>query len=728
MTDPTTMTATSRLPAPARRMALAVALGATVLAGVTVVLHGGTPLHWLGVAGLAAGITCGEVLRVDLPYRRGGNASFDLSDAALAAGLLVLGPVEVVVASVIAMTLWQAIERVAPIKLAFNVAHYVAGAAAAALAVDALAPRPGAVDLQAFGAVALGMGLFLVVNVVSVGGVIAFTSGRSWWRTVQGILAPTGALLAVGTLGLGLLVVLVHGSAAWALPALGVPVVLLYTASRDEVRAQVDRERSAGFVELEQRLGETTDPQRVCELVAAGAETILGCNAAVWRDGAWATPVPEGSRPCPVDAELTMTLVARGPALGPNAEGQCAAIGLGGGVLVVWPGELGVGRAAEEWVDRLGRSGRVHFARVDAAVALEQERATLRAVVDGTADGIFVTSDDGTIRLWNPAMARLSGVPSDAAVGMGVREVLGEGDWCEGGVRDVVRVVGERVWRLSVSAVVDADQESLYVAVIHDVSAERRVTKMKDDMLAVVSHELRTPLTPIKASAQLLRQRHERLSAERRDRLLAQIEERADHLARLVGDLLLVGSLSAGSRQPVQTTPVPVDLADAVRVATAHLQLTYPSHDIEVQAPASLPGTTDPTRLRQIIDNLVDNACKFSPAGAAVDLLLCREGDDAVLRVIDRGRGIPSEDIERVFELFERVEDPLVMTTSGAGLGLYIVRALTAALGGTVQINSVVGQGSTVTIRLPLVAVRSEAAGATGPLATSPPDLRIASS
>jgi signal transduction histidine kinase len=217
-----------------------------------------------------------------------------------------------------------------------------------------------------------------------------------------------------------------------------------------------------------------------------------------------------------------------------------------------------------------------------------------------------------------------------------------------------------------------------------------------------VSHELRTPLTPIKASAQLLRRRFDRLSAERRDVLLGQIEDRADHLTRLVGDLLLVGSLSAGSRQPVQVTRVPVDLPVAVREAAASLQVQHPSHHIGVDAPPSLPARTDPTRLRQILDNLVDNACKFSPAGSHVGLRLGVEGHEAVLRIIDRGRGIAAADVDRVFELFERVEDPLVMTTSGAGLGLYIVRALVSALEGRVNLESGLGRGTTVTVRLPL--------------------------
>jgi signal transduction histidine kinase len=240
------------------------------------------------------------------------------------------------------------------------------------------------------------------------------------------------------------------------------------------------------------------------------------------------------------------------------------------------------------------------------------------------------------------------------------------------------------------------------VAVVHDVSAERRLAKMKDNMLAVVSHELRTPLTPIKASAQLLRTRYDRLPDEQRELLLSQIEDRADHLTRLVSDLLLVGSLSASGRSDVQVDLVPADLAELVRDAGRHLAISHPGHTIDVSAPPRLPTATDPVRLRQIIDNLVDNACKYSPGDSRVHLLVSEEGPHAVLRVVDAGRGIPPEHLNRVFERFERVEDPMVMTTSGAGLGLYIVKELTEALGGTVQLDSALGKGTTVSVRLPL--------------------------
>jgi signal transduction histidine kinase len=307
----------------------------------------------------------------------------------------------------------------------------------------------------------------------------------------------------------------------------------------------------------------------------------------------------------------------------------------------------------------------------------------------------------GVVVLCNPAMAELAQVVGHDVTGRPADVVFGEGPWGEEGVRDVLRP-NDRVWRISVSGIRDRAHGDLLVAVVHDVTAERRVARMKDDMLSIVSHELRTPLTPIKGSAQLLRRRWDRMAPEQRENMLATIEQRADHLARLVEDLLLVGQMSSPQRAHVRVQPAILDVVELARDATTQLDDQHPNHHVVLTSPQSLRLVTDPLRLRQIIDNLVNNACKFSPHNSVVHVNLSSSDKWAYLRVIDQGRGIPPEDLDRVFERFERVEDPLNMTTSGAGLGLYIVQSLAKGLGGDVELASVLGAGTTVTIRLPL--------------------------
>jgi signal transduction histidine kinase len=684
-------------PPPARRLLLGVgAVGIGVLALLLWMEEGAVATVPFLV--LAAAIAGGEAIRVDLAFRKGGNASYTLGYASLAAGLLVVPGATVVLAAVAGITLWQIAERVPRFKFAVNVAQYLAGSAVAALAVEILSPRPGPVDAKTFGAVLVGIALFVAVNTITVGGMIAAFSERPWIPTMLQ-LAPTSALLGGGSVGVGVLAVLVATDHLWALPTLAVPLVLLHAASRREVQAQVHRERAVAFVDVEQLLANATDVEQVHDLLVDGARSILGCRAAVWRDAAWRSPVPPGSGPCFADPTVA-TPVTLQQGLGPAVDGPCIAVGLGNGVLVAWSGELALNAESQEWLERLGASGRVHGARSAAAGALRRERATLRAVVDGTADGIFLIDADGVVQLCNPAMAELAQVDRQGAIGRPAQELFGDGDWTSEGVRDVPRP-SDRVWRLAVSAIQHKAQGDLRVAVVHDVTTERRVARMKDDMLSIVSHELRTPLTPIKGSAQLLRRRWDRMPAEQREEMLLTIEQRADHLARLVEDLLLVGQLSSSHRAAPRVNPVPTDLAGVARDATRQLRRQHREHHIELRLPDDLPVTTDPMRVRQIIDNLVNNACKFSPHDSAVTVELAVEGAWAVLRIVDQGRGIPPEDLERVFERFERVEDPLHMTTSGAGLGLYIVRSLAEGLGGDVTIASQLEEGTTVSVRFP---------------------------
>jgi signal transduction histidine kinase len=689
----------------ARRLVGLVGALALVLVAAVVAVSGNGMDPW-AVLILAVLIAGGETLAIDLGFRRGGVMSFSLSDTALTAGFLLLGGLDVLVAGTIAVICLQVVERLPWHKQLFNIAQTVAGFASAALVVELLVPEPGVIDVRSVGATALGIALLSLVNSVAVGRMIALASGQGWLGIVRRLL-PTATLLVAGNLCLGLIVVLLLESHAWALPALAVPIALLYRASHAEVRAQVGRERAQAHVATEQQLAEAGDPAEVARLVAEGASELLGTGAAVWHRGTWSTPVPPGSGPCPLDASLSTPLEARGPGLGPAVAGPCAAIGLDAGVLVIWDRELRLDEDAREWMERLARSARVHFARATAASALAKEQATLRAIVDGTADGICVLDVNGLVRVWNPAMSLLAGVPASDAIGFPAQRVLGGGPWEQDGVHDVVRA-DDRVWRVSISSVADRAHGALRVAVVHDVSAERRVARMKDDMLAVVSHELRTPLTPIKASAQLLLRRWDRMAAPQRESLLDQVLGSADHLNRLVDDLLLVAQLSTSSRAAPKVSLAPVDLAQVVEDGMASLAIAHPEHQLEVEVPERLDAIGDAHRLRQVVDNLVVNACKFSDPGTAVEVRLVHQGAEAVLTVTDHGRGIPTEDLERVFERFERVEDPLVMTTSGAGLGLYIVRALVEAMGGTIALDSAIGVGTTAIVKLPLLRAPAE--------------------
>lgn len=704
------------LPRPAQATVVGT-IAAGVALGVATVLGYQDDLSILSIALIAVGVTAGELAMVDLPHHHssGSGIRFTFGDTAMISGLLLASPGDIAIGISTGLLVWQLVERSEPIKLAFNLGQYTLAGTAAALTATALRTTVPTPDAQTVVALASAVVVFLALNTLAVSAIVATTTNDAFPVVARRML-PINALVTGCNGALALLLVIVWNENPWAVPALGAPLLLVYMASRLRVQAQLDRERSEAALAVERRLGEATNLETISHELVAGVESIVGMRAAVWMDGQWRTTVPRDSGPCTVDlADRSVREAPPGDSFGlALGDVPTLAVGFGLGALVVWHAKDMRSADATPWLERLGRSAEVHVSRAEASAALEQERATLRAVVDGTADGIFVLDDDGAVALWNPAMRRLSGISSDAALAKPIRAVLGEGPWTADGVHDVPRAGDDdadpHVWRVAVAKVRDDRDSGLFgVAVVHDVTEERRVARMKDDMLAIVSHELRTPLTPIKASAQLLSRRGDQIDSAQRAKLLGEIERRADHLARLVEDLLLVAQLSSHTGSQPRVVPSSADLMDVVRQEIAHLVEHYPDHRIELCGPEQLVGTTDALRLRQVVANVVDNACKYSPPESTVTVTLSGDGEHANLAVADQGRGIPPEDRERVFERFERLEDPLHMTTSGAGLGLFIVRALVSALGGDVTLDGAAGKGTTVTVHLPLVGERGDA-------------------
>jgi signal transduction histidine kinase len=236
----------------------------------------------------------------------------------------------------------------------------------------------------------------------------------------------------------------------------------------------------------------------------------------------------------------------------------------------------------------------------------------------------------------------------------------------------------------------------------------REAERAKADFVATVSHELRTPITAIKGYVELLRARGGSMTEELRQDILRTVAERADDMARLIDDLLLASRISSegpGALVPglqlertdlVQVTKR--SAADYLREPGSRLTLELPAERLEVRA--------DPLRLSQILLNLLSNAHKYSPPDAPIHLRLWRDGGWARAAVVDHGHGIPDEELERIFDKFHRVGDPMTMATGGTGLGLYIARELARAMGGEVQASSRPRRGSTFTVRLPLATLQ----------------------
>jgi signal transduction histidine kinase len=233
------------------------------------------------------------------------------------------------------------------------------------------------------------------------------------------------------------------------------------------------------------------------------------------------------------------------------------------------------------------------------------------------------------------------------------------------------------------------------------VAALEELNRLKSEFISIASHELRTPMTTIMGFSELLLE-HD-TPPETRQRWIAFINKESCQLSALIDDMLDVSRIETGR---VVLRPRPVDLPAAVDEVLAQLAASAPSHTLSTDlAPAAGNLIADPEKLRQILTNLVSNAIKYSPNGGRVGVTARLDGDRVNLAVSDEGVGIPPGYRERIFDRFQRVESAETRGIRGTGLGLYIVRHLVELHGGTIEVESEPGQGSTFRVSLPRVSL-----------------------
>lgn len=249
--------------------------------------------------------------------------------------------------------------------------------------------------------------------------------------------------------------------------------------------------------------------------------------------------------------------------------------------------------------------------------------------------------------------------------------------------------------------------------VIHDMSSQRRLERMRRDFIANASHELRTPLSIIKGYVETLVDGHAGMAVEDRERFLRTIQRHSERLNAIIQDLLILSRLESGTPglqfEDVELPALLESIAEDFR-RRPHAE----AREIALAAPAEL-GTirADGEKLRQVLGNLLDNALKYTPAGARIELVgRVLETGEIELAVRDNGPGIPAADLPHIFERFYRVDKGRSRETGGTGLGLSIVKHIVQLHGGRVWAESEVGQGTSILLRLPRQPVAS--AGADG--------------
>jgi PAS domain S-box-containing protein len=248
----------------------------------------------------------------------------------------------------------------------------------------------------------------------------------------------------------------------------------------------------------------------------------------------------------------------------------------------------------------------------------------------------------------------------------------------------------------------EADREALLSRAQLQNERLRELDRMKDEFVALVSHELRTPLTSIRGYLELLLEETETVAFEPGHlEWLNVIDRNSERLLALVEDLLLKAQVNAGK---VSLSIGEVDLAALIEQSALTAAPVAAAHGITLATSTKPlpPVSADPVRIGQVVDNLISNALKFTPAGGRVELRTAVHAGRARVEIADTGHGIPAEEQERLFERFYRTGKAQTDAVPGVGLGLSIAKAIVEAHGGAIACTSIEGEGSTFSIELPL--------------------------
>jgi two-component system, sensor histidine kinase len=363
--------------------------------------------------------------------------------------------------------------------------------------------------------------------------------------------------------------------------------------------------------------------------------------------------------------------------------------------------------------------------------ALRSAEQPYRNLIEDMLEGAAILTTEGDVAYCNKRFADLVSVPLEEVVGGALERFINTTDrpayrallQAGAGKRRVQLATADGrtidvLLSFTTSVSDDVERRNLIVTDLSELlvaqsgrdRAEQQ-SQAKDEFMAMLAHELRNPLSAITAAVQVLEAAKGRENAASRARFI--IGRQAQHLSRLVDDLLDVGRVVTGK---IALDRRAIDFCDLVRRAAAVFTERETDHRFSVSTePVWIHG--DAVRIEQIVSNIIGNAVKYTPMGGKVSISLSIEADAAVLRVQDDGFGIAPELLPRVFDLFVQGERTLDRSQGGLGIGLTLVRRLVNLHQGTVSVTSDgPNRGSLFTVRLPKIA----AVGATNAIGNSP--------
>jgi PAS domain S-box-containing protein len=354
----------------------------------------------------------------------------------------------------------------------------------------------------------------------------------------------------------------------------------------------------------------------------------------------------------------------------------------------------------------------------------KQSEELFRTVSDSSPLGIYILRDE-RLQYINPQFQRLTGYSCQELLGRNFMKLVSAED------SDVVRsstvltlrenrpfpceyrIISrnkEVKWVMQTVSATEYDGKEVILGNLMDITERKylerkmneyeELSKMKSDLLATVSHELRTPLASIKGYATMMIDYFTRLNHEEKKDYLKSIDNSTDRLAKLVDNLLDTSRMEAGL---LRLHKASTSISKLLRETTDEALVRANQHHTTLIMEKDLPRVNiDAKRIRQVLDNLLDNAVKYSSAGTEVLVSARRDGEEVVISISDQGLGIPPEEQTRVFDRMYRIEQRLDPGISGIGLGLSICQRLVKDHGGRIWIESEIGRGSTFHFTLPV--------------------------
>ena len=353
--------------------------------------------------------------------------------------------------------------------------------------------------------------------------------------------------------------------------------------------------------------------------------------------------------------------------------------------------------------------------------SLVKEQGRLAAIFHYSTEGILTVDNILRITDFNPAMEHLTGWRESEVLGRFYFEVLRPKDrqGNDLGLEDspilqafaghtivnremgITTRDGQRVdVSVTASCVRSTRGEPMNgILNVRDITRERQQEEQRSTFISVISHELQTPIAIIKGYASTLARTDTTFEPTLLRTRLHAIEEEADRLNKLVANLLYASRIQAGG---ILMDIAPLDLPPLIEGVMRRLQAKSPDVEVTLDIPEHLPPVmADRDRIEEVLQNLLDNAVKYSPRQRSVTISCRATGDEVIVSISDAGMGISLRDQEHIFDRFQRVGDQNSKALPGAGLGLYICRAIIEAHGGHIWVESTLRQGSTFSFSLP---------------------------